>query len=332
MGLLSNRHRIQQLIAFVFCLLIISCFYSSFTFAQDIQPQIITINGGGSITPDNGLIEKKGNTYLVTEDTSQYSILVNCSNIILDGQGHAIGCPTGFFGPEVGLHLENVGYVTVQNIKIQDLRNNEFKLENCNNCTVRNIDNQRLEMQDCSGSMVTNCKLLNLYIWGSGSTNNLIDKNQMVYCNLKGSNNIICRNNITGELDPCGSNDLYYENNIYQFIAFLGIEPNRWDNGFVGNFWWNYLWNKPAGSVNMSVVDGLTIGDKAYTIAANNVDHHPLIYPYIATDKPTSKTDQTLIQPLAIVLAAAIVATVLCATIVLLYYRRVTIKRKQAIN
>ena len=51
----------------------------------------ITIRSDGSIEPETGLINRAGNTYTVTSDISrEYAVVVQCSDVVLDGAGHTI--------------------------------------------------------------------------------------------------------------------------------------------------------------------------------------------------------------------------------------------------
>ncbi|MCW4002746.1 MAG: hypothetical protein NWE95_02400 [Candidatus Bathyarchaeota archaeon] len=54
----------------------------------------ITINSNGSVSPENNsYITKTGNTYTLTADIiREFSIEIQCSNIVFDGAGHLVGC------------------------------------------------------------------------------------------------------------------------------------------------------------------------------------------------------------------------------------------------
>jgi hypothetical protein len=332
MWLLPKNFRMKYLLAFVLCLLAVSCFYDSLVSAQDIQPQIITINSDGSITPDTNMVQKTGNTYFLTGDLTASSVTIDCSNIVFDGKGYTIDGRYGDRGygyTHVGLLLGGVSGVVVQDVIVKSFWGDQIQLDYCSDCTLLRVqtqDGQQATISSSNNIQISKSKL-NCLVITEDSNNNVIEKNLIETLELSGSSNIVTENNVTQRFFPeFATNNFIYKNNFYALHPIKNMDSNSWDNEGVGNFWWNYLWNKPSGSVNTTVVDGLTVGDVPYTIDSNNVDHHPLIYPYIAVDTP--KPSQGTIQSLAIILGAAIVASVLSAAVILVLYRKGTHRKK----
>jgi parallel beta-helix repeat protein len=101
-------------------------------------------------------------------------------------------------------------------------------------------------------------------------------------------NNTIRSNTIVGynlafSLYNSNSNTIYYNNainNSQQVYADDSFD-NRWDNNYYGNYWSNY--------------DGLDenddgIGDTPYLLGVDQVDHYPLMHPYIRDIAVTNVT------------------------------------------
>ena len=73
----------------------------------------------------------------------------------------------------------------------------------------------------------------------------------------------------------CSSGNLFYFNDFYnnsKHVYVVSDPPmNYWDNGTFGNYWDDY---------NGTDCDSNGIGDTPYVIDENNIDYHPLMYPF----------------------------------------------------
>jgi hypothetical protein len=74
------------------------------------------------------------------------------------------------------------------------------------------------------------------------------------------------------------SNQIYHNNfinNTHNVYLPYGGNVNTWDTGITGNYWDNYRAVHP----NAHVIPATGTWDAPYTINANNIDHHPWVYP-----------------------------------------------------
>jgi len=76
--------------------------------------------------------------------------------------------------------------------------------------------------------------------------------------------------------------------------------PSTWDNGTSGNYWSDYLTRYP----NASEIGNSGVGDTPFYINENNIDHYPLMEPYIIPEFPSW-------IPLLITLVAVVAVTVI---------------------
>jgi hypothetical protein len=238
--------------------------------------QTITINRNGSITPETSYIQKAGNVYTLTADIiEEYSILIQCSNIIFDGAGHLIdvavpgtfsvnGYPAAYL--EAGINFVEVNNVTVKNVEISS-NSYSIKLQFSSNCQIIGV---------------TTDKSVTLF---ESSYNNIAESNTGVSIEV-GSNNQITRNNINHVFVGRGSSNIFFKNNFY-LTDYPEFSAAIWDNGFIGNYWSNYTIKYP----NASEIGNTGIGDTPYFIERTpwatsrypnqmNIDHYPLIHPF----------------------------------------------------
>jgi hypothetical protein len=280
----------------------------------------ILIKSDGSIKPETEVITRTGNVYSLTADIScQYSITIQCSNIVLDGAGHIINgtLPSSergrWFSDGNGLSLEGVTNVTVRNIEITGFSDFDMLLENSHACHFLKMKaNDGIALKNSSSNLFTECNL--------GALTKAVQPG--VYLSSSNSNKFY-RNNITDLLPITSNNNIFFENN-FVIDNFLPMDGNNlWDNGSIGNYWSDYLIKYPSASE----IGNSGIGDTPYVMNSDNIDYYPLMAPFEVPPEPTpSPEPQPEAEPFPAVLVVASVITVTVVGIGLLVYFK---KRKK---
>jgi hypothetical protein len=237
----------------------------------------ITIESDGSVNPQTEYIYQNGNIYYLTKNLSQnYRLVINCSNIVFDGQGNIINGSKRFLWRNdwvdsycIGITLDNVKNVTVRDVIVIGFYESSIKITKCSSVTILRVQTDAKPSVDPFGSIwleescdntISNCNTGIRLI--SGSNNHFI--RNTVYLNIDSSLNFFYQNNI---------NVYYYhdwKNNIHRGKIIGGGSSNTWDNGIEGNYWSDY---------NGADVNNDGIGDTLYTIDEQEVDRYPLIKP-----------------------------------------------------
>jgi hypothetical protein len=278
----------------------------------------ITIQSDGSVVPQTNYIKQNGNTYTLTDNLSHsYALIINCSNIIFDGQGHVIngsglilsdGTSTGY--ESRGIAIENIVNVTIKNVEVIGFTAFEsIYINKCSGISLSGISgagDYPVYMRSCNDSIVSQCAF-SLRLWGS-----------------KGA--VIFQNNITLSYD--GSEDcVIYENNIHHDINFSLASPslsNQWDNGSVGNYWSDYATKYP----NASEIGDSGIANTPYVIDGGNVDNYPLIRPVsIQQGQESPPVDDHQENGFsAVILVVVVFSVAIAGAIVGLVYKKQRIK------
>jgi hypothetical protein len=298
-----------------------------------IGASYITINSDGSITPDLGLLSQNGSIYTLTGNISDYTIKIECSNIVFDGNGNIINVSEYTVPDEKGQMTTHnfesfgiyLGYptkstnVTIQNVEIISNWAAVYTLDN-SNCTITGVTSRD-----------------NIDIHGD---NNSITNNSTPITISRGSGNTVSQNNVTA-LVVSGEHNSIYLNNIFDKSPYISAENNFLDNGSVGNFWSNYRERYP----NASEIGQTGIGDTPYIVEGRtsyydsaqkdivrvnitNADNYPLMNPYVVenAEPPQETVKETSLMPYA---AAIATVAVTVSAISLIYYQK---KRKAHIS
>jgi parallel beta-helix repeat protein len=180
-----------------------------------------------------------------------------------------------------------------QNIELDSSSNNSISGNNITNGYYYGVWLSSSSNNSISGNNITNNgEGIEVEFSSSNSiTGNNITANSYYGIDLySSSSNSITGNDITANnddgiwLDYSSNNTIYHNNfmnNTYQFYA--SSSTNTWDDGYPsgGNYWSDYngidLYKGPYQ--NMTGSDG--IGDTPYVIDTDNIDHYPLMYPYV---------------------------------------------------
>jgi parallel beta-helix repeat protein len=258
-----------------------------FASAQTVS---VTVNADGSVSPSTAPIKRFGDLYILTGDTGR--IIVDRSNMTLDGRGHTIqGAIAQTSSSNIGgVFLRSVQNVTVKGFSIKDCSFG-FYLDYCSNITI-------------SGNNITGTwqpvpfGLLpaGIFIWDgdyNNITGNRLENNEYgMYVAEDSEHNVIVANTISGStragirLYDSSSNTFYHNNfdntkNVYdsgfEYSVYLSI--NAWDDGREGNFWSDY---------NGTDADGDGVGDTPYNVESRNQDHYPLMESWEPDTAPPS--------------------------------------------
>jgi parallel beta-helix repeat protein len=81
------------------------------------------------------------------------------------------------------------------------------------------------------------------------------------------------------------NNTIYHNNFLGSTVAQVMIvnSTNKWDNGFEGNYWSDFVTKYP----NATEIDSTGIWNTPYTINASNIDHYPLVNQTIIAEFPS---------------------------------------------
>ena len=272
---------------------------------------VIYIKADGSIDPSTPNIESLNNVTYTFKADMNASIVVQRSNITIDGKGYTLGMD--YLEDTIGFNLTSVSNVTIKNMEIRGFEYGVYLYVSSNNTISGNniTNNERgINLNSSSNNnTLTGNNVAGNSGWGigvGGSTNNVISGNNItgnpaygillsgssnntisgntitnnewgIYLRYSSGNNIyrntITNNDIGIELDEFPNNRIYH-NNFIDNTRQVRIEPIGYANFWDDGFEGNY-WSNYTGVD--SDQDGR--GDSSHVFDANNQDNHPLMGP-----------------------------------------------------
>lgn len=261
----------------------------------------IVIKSDGTVDPSTEVIAQSGNLYSLTGNIFQeYSVVIQCSNIVFDGMGYVIDDNAKYANR--GLSLEGVTNVTVKDLVVNGFSGDCIWLDNSSKCVILRAN-------------VTSISLIN-------SNFNTITESDIGVYGIRifySNSNTIFRNNIVSEIPvemvSSQANTIFGNNfgwNDSRITAPLN-EANSWDNGSMGNYWSDYSTKYP----NATEIGNSRIGDTPYVINANNQDNCPLMTPI-----EIYNTSQSEPFPVTLVAAASVVSVTVIGVGLLLYFKK----------
>lgn len=275
-------------------LILVLLFFSLVLFAFNVQQATaqgkIYINPDGSITPSTANITTSNKITYTLTGNNYLPIVVNRSNIILNGNRHTVQAAGG-----TGLSLRGLSNVTIESMNIVNCSWGIYLGGSSSNVLSRNnikSNTYGVELDAhsnnnvLSGNNVTASTVgLALY----NSSNNLLSGNQIM-SNSDGAdiydssvNNVLSGNNITANkvfglvFYIASGNDVFHNNFVNNTVDCIN-SSETWDNGYPsgGNYWSNHAGADLFHGVDQNLTGSDGICDAPYVLSVNNTDHYPL--------------------------------------------------------
>ena len=131
----------------------------------------IYIRNNGTVQPQTPLIERTVSSYKLTGDIANYTLEIQCDNIVLDGDGYSIQGNAsrikGYDDGNNGIIIENQNHVTIKNINFEQGQTG-IRISNSSDITL--LDNTfsngiytGITLQDSSEILIENSQLINLH-------------------------------------------------------------------------------------------------------------------------------------------------------------------------
>jgi parallel beta-helix repeat protein len=297
---------------------------STLTLAFNIQPVkaegTIYIRADGSVDPPTAPILNVGNIYYTFTADIYGFIVVQRSNIIVDGNAHTLQGPGGNW--TYGFSCSGLNNVTIKNTNIRNFTHGILLIYSSYNCISGNniTANPRqfgIYLDHSSYNCISGNNIANNWygIWLESSLSNKISENNItnnsdgIYLYGSSSNSISGNNitkNVAGIVLAYSSNFNSVSGNNITASVTAGIwlyessDNVVCHNNFIDNVAqvydcaWGYpispsinVWDDgyPSGGNYWSDYTGVDangdgIGDTPYIIDANNRDHYPLMKPF----------------------------------------------------
>jgi len=252
----------------------------------------IYIRADGSIDPPTANITSADNITYYFTDNNYDELVVERSNIIIDGNGYILQSP----GSEYGFNLTSINNVTIRNTEIKNFDYGVYLLDSAGNTVIRNNITANTEYGAAlaashNNTFSQNNIINNEYgVWLYDSSNNTITGNNITANYWYGinldysSNNGISGNNITNNYLGIhlgySSNCNVSGNNItanYGYGIFLGVSSNNGisGNNITANYWYGiYLgysnYNSISGNNITNNGDGINLDYSSNKFYHNN--------------------------------------------------------------
>jgi parallel beta-helix repeat protein len=309
--------------------------------------ETILIKADGSIEGTDK-IQRDGDLYILTGDLP-FGILVERSNIVVDGSGYTLQGDGEVHGPAdilgMGLEIDGCRNVTVRNLTIEEFTRgirftDSSDCHTYHNSLVNNTFGVEMGYADetysnnntVSGNFIKGNDVGIRLIHGSSNTisENTITDNDEGVSIWEASGNTVAWNNITSNkrgvyVETSGINVIHHNNFVDNTNDWwdYGLTPwpfqlpfsvNTWDDGREGNYWSNYTG---------ADADGDGVGDTPHELYENNTDNYPLMnlvaIPEFTGNESTTPAPEPF--PTVTVIAASF-ATIIVAAGLLVYFKK----------
>jgi len=266
----------------ILSLLVISCMSGLVFITQTAKamvylgPEPVFIRADGSIYPLTAPIRRDGNTYTLTDDIINGSIVIGRANIVLDGNGHVLQGDSLY----EGLIVRYSDNVTIKNLNIKGFGKCIFL--NGDRGEFHDVTIASNNITDGTYGIEVGSAFANTVIFGNNITNNNIG------ITLQSYNNVVFENNIAdNERGICfgepGCNGWVFHNNFLNNTFPFNGEPEWFNNDFDadypsgGNYWSDYNGTDSFGGPFQNETGRDGIGDTGYMFAWGSSDNYPLM-------------------------------------------------------
>jgi len=257
----------------------------------------IYIHADGEISPSVAPISSLDNVTYTFIGTITDSIIIERNNIIVDGAGYAVEGN----GNGNGFSLYGISNVTIKNANIKGftygiyLESTSYNIVSRNNITTNNYDG--IGLYDSSNSIICGNNITSNNWFGIGL---YYSSNNSVFCNRITNNfdgvrlhysscNSISRNHIVDNYSGIGlydsSNNSMFHNNFTSntLQALSESSFSIWNNDYpsAGNYWSDYGGLDMMSGPYQDETGSDGVGDTPYFVDESNVDHYPLMNPWI---------------------------------------------------
>jgi len=297
------------------------------------------IRSNGTVEPASLPIERTGNYYLLKDDIVNYTIEIQSSNVIFDGNGHTLSLPQESYttmpdkyGPAL-IQITNNSNVVIQNTEFTTYYTG-ISAANSSRITilVNNFKSGRysIELRSCInsdiiGNSLTENSAIGLFAYKSAYLNiayNNISRNQNGCNFVQLSYSNITRNNIIDNfiVKTLGNaifalsidNNRFFENNLInnaEAIAITGSYNTSVNNLIYQNYFHdNHLDILNTGGDADSATNESPLGSPA------NTSYQPQLYTAPSENPTSPDANNTLdLQTIALVSGSAIIVTLLVA-------------------
>lgn len=258
---------------------------------------IIYIRANGLIDPSTANITSSDNvTYTFVADINA-SIVVERSNIVIDGDGHTL---QGYDGGN-GISLSSISNATIKDLNIRNFSigislNNSSRNSICGNNIANNTEG--ISLNNSSNTVISENNLTNSFLHGIGlefSDDNNLVQNHIIHTYYWGiemhysDSNTIAGNNLVDTVNGSAIlvgdsriNKIYHNNfinnNISQAFVY-GSYRTAWDDNYPsgGNYWSDYSGIDFFSGLYQNETDSDGIGDTPHPVSFDNEDNYPLM-------------------------------------------------------
>ena len=234
----------------------------------------VYIRANGLVEPVSSPIQRNGDVYTFTSNISD-SLVVQKSNVVIDGAGYTLQGPGGIFGTTAIILNEN--YVTIKNLKVTDfyhgIVSKGYSSHTISGNQISAITLEAIWFNSSSSNIISG-NFINTYdaIKISYSSGNVISGNNIARLNggitlSHASNNTVSKNNMTGGLGAgiylVGSDSNSLTGNLI-LSGFDGINLVDSDHNDLS---FNYI--------NATRANGVRLRDSSEnTISGNNITYN----------------------------------------------------------